>query len=67
MHLTIVQRMIVARTNCQWNLCSWVNKLMPRKRKMMQSLRRQKMTLDLSKDVRYLDLAIVLVAWFTVT
>ena len=57
--------MIVARINSQWNLCWWVKMLMPRKRKMMQSLRRQKMTLDLSQC--YLDLAIVLVAWLTVT
>ena len=44
-YLTIVQRIIVARTNSQCNLCVWVKMLMPRKRKMMQSLRMEKMTM----------------------
>ena len=37
-----MQRIIVARTNSQCNLCVWVKMLMPRKRKMMQSLRMEK-------------------------
>ena len=64
-NLKMMQSRMVAMMKPGCHVCFSVRMLIPRKRKMMQSLRRQKMTLDPSPS--YLDLAIVLVAWLTVT
>ena len=64
-NLKMMQSRMVAMMKPGCHVWFSVRMLIPRKRKMMQSLRRQKMALDLSQC--YLDLAIVLVAWLTVT
>ena len=57
-HLTIVQIIIVAMTKDQLTVCSWVKMLIPRKRKMMQSLRNFRWYFD----IQYYR--ILLLPWF---